>query len=198
MTLEVVIPKHGSVDPEKAITARLGWISGELGRLTTSRMVLTPEKVMYSGSYLSIVFTQTKEDAIIPEPAKGRVIVRASQPGRTTELVRRWFVKESSSYAVRKVADFAPVVGVRPSRVDVREIGKWGYCTRRGRLSFSWQLIALPDLLKEYVVWHELTHLRVFNHSIAFRDALSKVCPDFRNRERELDSIVPYARLPVG
>jgi predicted metal-dependent hydrolase len=111
------------------------------------------------------------------------------------ELVRRWFLKESSAYVVKKVAQMAPRVGVRPTRVDVREIGKWGYCTRGGRLSFSWQLIALPERLREYVVLHELTHLLEFNHSPAFKRRLASTCPDYRDRERELDLIVPYDRL---
>ena len=81
--------------------------------------------------------------------------------------------------------------------MDVREIGKWGYCTREGRLSFSWQLIALPERLREYVVFHELTHLLEFNHSPAFRRKLAKVCPDFRECEKELDLVRPYDRLAL-
>jgi predicted metal-dependent hydrolase len=77
----------------------------------------------------------------------------------------------------------------------VREVRKWGYCTRRGRLSFSWQLAALSDRLREYVVLHELTHLTEFNHSAAFRKRLQLFCPDFRDREKELDLVVPYDRL---
>lgn len=78
--------------------------------------------------------------------------------------------------------------------VDVREIGKWGYCTKGGRLTFSWQLIALSERLREYVVLHELTHLREFNHSAAFKDRLQSVCPDFRDRERDLGLVAPYVK----
>ena len=84
---------------------------------------------------------------------------------------------------------------VSSRRVDVREIGKWGYCTRGGRLSFSWQLIALPERLREYVVLHELTHLSHFDHSPAFKRKLAAYCPDFRDRERELNLVAPYNRL---
>ncbi len=107
-------------------------------------------------------------------------------------------MRESSAYAVRKVSELSPKLGVRPSRVDVREMGKWGYCTREGRLSFSWQLAALPERLREYVVLHELTHLTEFNHSRSFRKKLASVCPDFRDRERELDRVVPYDRLALS
>ncbi len=58
-------------------------------------------------------------------------------------------------------------------------------------MSFNWQLIALPERLREYVVLHELTHLSEFSHSPAFKRKLATVCPDFRLRERELDKIAP-------
>ena len=74
-------------------------------------------------------------------------------------------------------------------------MAKWGYCTKSGRLSFSWQLIALPDRLRVYVILHELTHLLEFNHSAAFRRRLGTVLPDFRDLERELSLFVPYDRF---
>jgi len=193
----VVVPRSGSIDPEKAISAKLDWISAELERMNAVKAILGDDKVMFGGSYLSIAFEKSGNEILIPDFTKGRLVVRATDISRRREMIRRWFIKESSAYVVRKVSEFAPIAGASPSGVDVREIAKWGYCTRTGRLSFSWQLIALPDRLKEYVVWHELTHLHVFDHSAAFRKALSKVCPDFKQREHELDLILPY-KLPVS
>jgi predicted metal-dependent hydrolase len=153
---------------------------------------------MFNGAYLRIISTGEPTERLVPDLAKGEVLAPAGRP-RIRELVRRWFLMESSAYVVKKVRELAPAIGVRPSRVDVREIGKWGYCTRGGRLSFSWQLIALPERLREYVVIHELVHLVEFNHSRAFKEKLAKFVPDFRKRERELDLIAPYDRLgPPG
>jgi predicted metal-dependent hydrolase len=153
---------------------------------------------MFNGAYLRIISTGEPSERLVPDLAKGEVLAPAGRP-RIRELVRRWFLMESSAYVVKKVRELAPAIGVRPSRVDVREIGKWGYCTRGGRLSFSWQLIALPERLREYVVIHELVHLVEFNHSRAFKEKLANFVPDFRKRERELDLIAPYDRLgPPG
>ncbi len=149
---------------------------------------------MFDGSFLRIVRSGPREQ-LSPDFAKRTVSTQAIDGKQTRELVRRWFLKESSAYVVKKVKELAPAVGVRPARVDVREIGKWGYCTRGGRLSFSWQLIALPERLREYVVIHELVHLVEFNHSRAFKETLATFCLDFRKRERELDLIVPYDKL---
>ena len=115
----------------------------------------------------------------------------SSDRSRVTELVRRWFLRETSRYVVKKLSELAPTLPAGYKRADVREIKNWGYCTRNGRLSFSWQLIALPERLREYVVLHEVTHLEEFNHSQAFKRKLARVCPDYRQRERELDLVSP-------
>ena len=197
LTLEVVLPRGRSIDVEKAISERGAWLRRQYERLSKTRHVLTSDSVMFGGEPLKIVFG-SQGDALAPDLARRQLVVHTSDPRRLKELVRRWFLKETSAYAVRKVAELAPTVGARPSRVDVREIGKWGYCTRGGRLSFSWQLIALPERLREYVVIHELTHLLEFNHSPSFKRKLAALCPDFRVREKELDLVVPYSRLDLG
>jgi predicted metal-dependent hydrolase len=197
MTLEIVVPKGRRVDPRRTIDEKLSWISLELERMASARVVLGSDRVMYDGSYLTIKFDPCSRDGLFPDLSRGEIVVQASDKSRIKELIRRWFFKESSSYAVSAVNELAPLVGVRPTRVDVREIGKWGYCTRKGRVSFSWQLISLPNKLREYIVLHELTHLLFFDHSSAFKNALSRVCSDFRHRETELDSIIPYSMLPL-
>jgi len=197
LTLEVVLPRGRPIDVEKAISERGAWLRRQYDRLSKTRYVFTRDSVMFGGEPLKIVYGGPG-NGFVPDPAGRQLVVHTSDPRHLKELVRRWFLKESSAYAVRKVAELAPIVGARPRRVDVREISKWGYCTREGRLSFSWQLIALPERLREYVVIHELTHLLEFNHSAAFKRKLAAFCPDFLAREKELDLVVPYRRLGLG
>lgn len=198
LTLEVVLPRGRRVDVAGMVKERSAWLRREYARLAKAVNVLGRDRVMFDGKMLKVAFSQSPEESILPEPSKGTMTLFADGPERLRELVRRWFLAESSAYVVRKVAELSPKMGVRPARVDVREIGKWGYCTRGGRLSFSWQLAALPERLREYVVLHELTHLVHFDHSQAFKRSLAAVCPDFRSREKELDLIVPFDRLTLA
>ncbi len=195
LTLEVVLPRGRQVDVEKALREKSSWLRREYERASKVQDVLTEDTVMFRGQRLKVAFTHSRGDELAPDLESGVLEVRTSDRRRLKELVRRWFLKESSAYVVGRVADLAPKVGVRPSRVDVRAMVKWGYCTKEGRLSFSWQLAALPDSLREYVVLHELTHLLEFNHSPAFRRKLGAVCPDFREREKELDLIVTHGSV---
>ena len=195
LSLEVVLPRGAKVNVEEAIRGRATWLLREYGRMSMTRNVLDSDRVMLGGRLLRIAFFEGAPETLKVSEENGVVEVHTSDRRRLRELVRRWFLKESSAYAVRMVSELSAKVGAKPAKVDVREIGKWGYCTRTGRLSFSWQLIALPERLREYVVLHELTHLLEFNHGPSFRRKLRAVCHDFRERERELDLIAPYDRL---
>jgi len=199
LTLEVIIPKRGTPDVDRLLRSKLGMVRREFFRASRNRRILTQDSMMLDGVVFDLEFMPGTSDRLTVDH-EGRIVVVESHDRRSVrELVRRLYLKESSAYVVRRTAELARAVGVRPSRVDVREIGKWGYCTRGGRLSFSWQMAALPERVRDYVIYHELVHLIHFDHSSAFKKSLKAVCPDFRDRERELDTYVPYNRLdPPG
>jgi hypothetical protein len=192
MKLEIVVPRGRAIDIQRAIRGRESWILRHFQQMTANPRILDDHALMYDGNLLSIVFERTEEkEEFLPDPERKVVIVRASDRSRILELVRRWFVRETSRYVVRRLREISAVLPVTYRRADVREMKNWGYCTRNGRLSFSWQLIALPEPLRDYVVMHELAHLKVFNHSTAFKKRLSELCPDYRARERALNKIIP-------
>ena len=192
LTLEVVLPRGRLGDASRAITERREWILQKYEEMQRTKRILDDQRVMFDGKFLEISFEQGLEkEEILPDLERGIVVVRASDRSRVKELVRRWFLKETSRYVMKKLADLAPTLPTSYKVADVREIKNWGYCTRSGRLSFSWQLIALPERLRDYVIFHELAHLEEFNHSPAFKRKLAKFCPDYRQREKELDYISP-------
>ncbi len=192
LTLEVVMPRGRLADASSAIIQKREWILKKYEQMQKTRSILDDERVMFDGRSLEIVYEETLEkEELLPDQEGGRVVVRASERSRVRELVRRWFLRETSRYVMKKLADLAVTLPASYRQADVREIRSWGYCTRSGRLSFSWQLIALPEPLREYVILHELTHLEEFNHSPAFKRRLAELCPDYRRREKELDYISP-------
>lgn len=189
--LEIIIPAQRKVDLKEAIRSRSRWIEKHYVESLTYRPIFNGDTLMYDGTLLTVVFEEDhdREDLTF-EPSRRAVVIRTSDRLRAKELIRRGFLRETSRYVVKKVAELAPQIGAKYNVVDVREVKSWGYCTRNRRLSFSWQLIALPEHLREYVILHELTHLIEFNHSRSFERRLAAVCPDHRERERELSCIV--------
>jgi predicted metal-dependent hydrolase len=189
-TLEIVLPLGRRVDLASAIRNRQTWIVKHYEQMSQSRRILDEDHVMFDGEHLKLIFERSVEvEELLHDPIRMQVTVRSSERSRIRELVRRWFLKETSRYVVAKLEGLSRDLDVKYSRADVRQMKNWGYCTRDGRLSFNWQLIALPDRLREYVILHELAHLSEFNHSSAFKGRLAALCPDYRQRERELDRI---------
>jgi len=84
-------------------------------------------------------------------------------------VLEAWFRDRATEAIERAVADHAQLLGVQPSRIDVRDPrSRWGSASRKGRLMFSWRLILAPPPSLETVVVHELAHLRVFGHGPGF------------------------------
>lgn len=73
------------------------------------------------------------------------------------------------------------------SRVTVRgQRSRWGSCSHRGVISLNWRLIQTPPFVRDYVILHELMHLRQMNHSHRFWQEVEKVCPNYQNARRWL------------
>jgi|FLYN01.1.fsa_nt_gi predicted metal-dependent hydrolase len=90
------------------------------------------------------------------------------------------------------VDTWAALIGVQPSRVRLRTMySRWGSCSSKGNINLNRSLCYLPPHLAEYVVCHELVHLRIFNHSKAFKDMMSQYMPDWKAREQELKGYHP-------
>jgi len=101
-------------------------------------------------------------------------------------------IEQTSATELRAmVKRWAKQIGVTPGRVQIRDMyQKWGSCSSRGNISLNTALCTLPRELAEYVVLHELVHLRVFNHGKEFKAMMSAYMPDWHKREQELDNVL--------
>ena len=81
--------------------------------------------------------------------------------------------------------ELAAVTGVDVKLVTVRnQRSRWGSCSANGTISLNWRLVQTPDLVRDYIIYHELMHLREMNHSERFWARVSEVCPSWREAER--------------
>jgi predicted metal-dependent hydrolase len=97
-------------------------------------------------------------------------------PRRVTEALKKISAKEISKLAERDAA----AIGRRINRITVRDTrSRWGSCSSTGNLSFSWRLVFAPKEVMEYVVAHEVAHLRHMNHSPAFWAAVERICSNY-------------------
>lgn len=103
---------------------------------------------------------------------------------------RRDYVKHRESaraVATAKVAEFGALYGYPYGRISIKnQRSCWGSCSRKGNLNFNYRLLFLPERLQDYVVVHELCHLREMNHSKRFWELVAQTVPDHVARRREL------------
>ena len=96
----------------------------------------------------------------------------------------RWYAEHAGVWLSRRVAAIAPRVGVEPAGVEVRDLGyRWGSCGQAGTLNFHWATILLPPSVVEYVIVHELAHLRERNHTPEFWARVERAMPDYLRRK---------------
>lgn len=83
----------------------------------------------------------------------------------------------------------AALHGETVTRVTVRnQRSRWGSCSTRGTIALNWRLVLMPSFVSDYIILHEIMHLRQPNHSRAFWREVAAVCPDWREAERWLSA----------
>jgi predicted metal-dependent hydrolase len=86
-----------------------------------------------------------------------------------------------------KVFELASAHQLSVRRVTIRnQRSRWGSCSRRGTISLNWKLIQSPSFVRDYIIAHELMHLRQMNHSARFWREVDGVCPEYKIAEKWL------------
>jgi predicted metal-dependent hydrolase len=89
-----------------------------------------------------------------------------------------------------KVQKYAAQVGVEPVGIKINGAkSRWGSCSAKKSLNFSWRLMMADDEVIDYVVVHELAHIKEMNHSPAFWAIVSSVLPDYKQRQTKLKAL---------
>ncbi|MCL2200267.1 MAG: M48 family metallopeptidase [Defluviitaleaceae bacterium] len=115
-------------------------------------------------------------------------------PGLTAEQIKSTCVQLykilAKSHIIQRVKFFTPQMGVTPAAVKINSaMRRWGSCSSRKSLNFSWRLIMADDSIVDYVVVHELAHIKEMNHSVRFWAIVDGILPDFRERKYKLKEL---------
>lgn len=111
-------------------------------------------------------------------------------PKAVEAQVMAWYRNEALACFRERTAVYATRLGVPYPRVSLSDAKTlWGSCSAQGGIRLNWKLIQLPLQIIDYVIAHELAHLKEMNHSRAFWDIVAKIYPDYaqaRNQLRKL------------
>ena len=96
--------------------------------------------------------------------------------------VRQWYLQQTEKKVRESVRKYSTVLGLMPKNIKVVQRAKrWASCSKRGNLRFNWMISMMPMSVLDYVVVHELCHLKILNHSSSFWRILKSILPDYEN-----------------
>ncbi|MDX8378443.1 MAG: SprT family zinc-dependent metalloprotease [Gallionella sp.] len=106
------------------------------------------------------------------------------------QQLTKWYRQQALPLFTARVTFYAALLNVSPSAIKLSTAKtRWGSCTSTGTIRLNLQLIKLPQHLIDYVVVHELAHLREMNHSAAYWRVVASVCPNYAEFRRELTAL---------
>lgn len=119
---------------------------------------------------------------------------------RSSSVTKHYLAHKEAARSVvlNRLEHFNQHYGFTWNRVAIRNQRRcWGSCTSLNNLNFSYKLLFLPECLADYVILHELCHLRELNHGPQFWALMAAVMPDYNERRRELRRIELKGHTPA-
>lgn len=197
--LRITAPRWVTVaDVEQAIREKQQWIFAKL-REKQERVARRSQPAMrwedgarlpYLGGHLTLRLTQGRR-LVLSHDAEQASLMIAVPPDadeqQLKEKVRSWLQHEARRVFLARLPVFAEQLGVHYQSMHLSSANtRWGSCTSQGKIRLNWRLIHFSAEIIDYVVAHELSHLREMNHSPKFWATVESVLPDYERAKRQL------------
>jgi predicted metal-dependent hydrolase len=171
------------------------WISRSLARCGSFQSPYVEEKpgsgetIPYLGRDLKLVKRENngEVDSVTLEGDTLAVSQGLFKNGILEPALERWYRAEAASLINEKVDRLSSQMGTHCKRIVIRgQKTRWGSCSHKKNLSFNWKLIMAPEPVIDYVVIHELAHLKEMNHSKRFWELVAEHCHRWREHKKWL------------
>lgn len=173
--------------------ARIEWKDGAgfpfLGE--TVIVVLDPRHAFSEAG--AVLNTQAEALPGVPRLTLHVGLAHNAQPAQIRDAVQAWLMRQAKRLFTERLDHFAPRLGVRWRKLSLSSAGTlWGTAQQDGAIRLNWRLIHFGLPVIDYVVAHELSHLRVMDHSPRFWDTVRSVVPDYAELRGKLkDEALP-------
>jgi predicted metal-dependent hydrolase len=209
MTTDIVIERDGVVTvrpparmtPEQidqTVLSKRMWIYRslaewrELNGGRVNREWVSGESFMYLGSSYRLELVAEQDEPLKLKDGRFcllKSVVTDLGTDGASKAFAAFYADKGQPRLARRVAYFAPKVGVTAGRVEVKDLGyRWASCLKDGDLHFHWKCLMAPLTIIDYIVVHELCHLLHRDHSAGFWNEVDKVLPDYLERKEWLRS----------
>ena len=186
--LRATIPPFGCKRDAYAFAQReVPWIARQLNKPATFPQLPQPwadgTTFLFRGEFVSLNFDQTKNSIGFREES----IALAEAATDFRAIIEKHLFRLAERELIPRAVELAQLHQLAIQRITVRsQRTRWGSCSRHGAISLNWRLIQMPRFVSDYIILHELMHLRQMNHSRRFWQCVREVCPEYRTAEQWL------------
>jgi hypothetical protein len=203
--LEVSAPRWVTLgEVESALHEKADWIARKLVEMQERQQQLGAARIVwadgvvlpYLGDQLKVVLDSSstlKKNSAQFEPSEaGMHTLRLglplnAEPQQIRDAVQAWLMRQAKALFVERLNHYAPQLGVQWQRVSLSSAAtRWGSASANGAIRLNWRLVHHKRDVIDYVVAHELSHLRVMDHSPRFWETVQSVMPDYAQLRRVL------------
>ncbi len=136
---------------------------------------------------LRVIHTSQKRASVRLEGEVLLVLTPEVGELQVRKVVTAWYKHVAKNIIPERVDLLNAPLGFPCKKVAVRDQkSRWGSCSRRGTLSFNWRMLLVPPSAMDYLIYHELAHLKEMNHSIRFWRLVRTLCPTYAEAEHWL------------
>ncbi len=182
--LEITLPENRSVSAEMVLKEKQNWLKRKVGELEKSVKLFEGDSIYYKGKKYNINVVKDRCSGI--KIFDNSIEICKFGKRKTENILLEFLADETLEYVSVKAEEFSNIFGLYPKSVSIKNLRSFGHCKRDGKIFFNSKLICLPVPLIDYVVAHELVHLKHFNHSKDFKLGVEKILPNYKELEKEL------------
>lgn len=149
------------------------------------RQYQSGELFLFLGETYPLALVDRKQPAL--ELAGGCFLLSEQAHSEAAATFANWYRRRAQDIIIPRLQAFAMLSGDQYRSVRITSAAtRWGSCSARNSLNFSWRLVMAPQDVIDYVIVHELVHLKIKNHSPGFWQAVNERMPDFQVRREWL------------
>ena len=182
---------------EDIIVQKADWVLRKLASITANK---TPEiqwqhgeQLLFLGTAITLTIEHNaRSKAVEYEPG----VLQLAMPDQDEMLIARkvvkWYKKQAITDFTRRLEIFSSKLGVKFTSLTLSNAAsRWGSCNSKKEIRLNWRLLQAPPHIINYVVCHELAHIKEMNHSAKFWATVESIFPDYKAAEKELKAISP-------
>jgi hypothetical protein len=199
-TIALIVENDGSVTvrapmrmPEYSIQEfiekHVKWVEKKKAEMRTAAPVLAKqylpgESFLYLGKAYALEMVKDQKTKLI---LGDRFRLSEAEQENAKLVFQNWYRKQAKSLILERVKYFAKIHQLHYEKITITSARtRWGSCSPKNSISFSWRLIMTPLDVVDYVVVHELAHTVHHNHSKRFWGLVEKILPDYKERRKWL------------